>query len=72
MTVTVELLSEDALELLRQLEKLSILRLQKNTIKKKPALKISQLRGTLKTGLTVDEIDHELKNLRNQWERDFS
>lgn len=72
MTVTVELLSEDALDLLRQLEKLAILRVQNKKVKKIPQLKISQLRGTLKTGLTVEEIDHELKNLRNEWERDFS
>ena len=72
MTVTVELLSEDALDLLRQLEKLSILRVQKSKEKKTIKIKISQLRGTLKTGLTINEIDQQLKTLRNEWERDFS
>ena len=72
MTITVELLRDDALDLIRQLEKLSILRVKKDKTKKDTKTKISQLRGTLKTGLTVDEIDIELKNLRDEWERDFS
>lgn len=72
MTITVELLRDDALDLIRQLEKLSILRVKKDNSKKNTKTKISQLRGTLNTGLTVDEIEIELKNLRNEWERDFS
>jgi hypothetical protein len=74
MTITVELLHDDALGLLQQLENLSILRLKKDKDGelKKTKIKISQLRGTLKTGLTVDEIDTQLKTIRNEWERDFS
>ena len=72
MTVTVELLREDALGLLQQLERLSILNVKKEEVKKITKTKISDLRGTLKTGLTVDEIDQEFKNMRNEWERDFS
>ena len=72
MTVTVELLREDALGLLQQLERLSILHVKKEEVKKITKIKISDLRGTLKTGLTVDEIDQEFKNMRNEWERDFS
>ena len=72
MTITVELLRDDALDLIRQLEKLSILRVKKDNSEKNTKTKISQLRGTLNTGLTVDEIEIELKNLRNEWERDFS
>ena len=69
MTVTVELLREDALGLLQQLERLSILHVKKEEVKKITKIKISDLRGTLKTGLTVDEIDQEFKNMRNEWER---
>ena len=72
MTITIELLRDDALDLIHQLEKLSILRVQKDNVKKNSKNKISRLRGTLKTGLTVDEIELELKNLRNEWVRDFS
>ena len=67
MTVTVELLREDALGLLQQLERLSILHVKKEEVKKITKIKISDLRGTLKTGLTVDEIDQEFRNIRNEW-----
>lgn len=73
MTITVELLRDDALDLIRQLEKLSILRVKKDkTVGQPKKNDITKLYGTLKTGLTVDEIEIELKNLRNEWERDFS
>lgn len=73
MTVTVELLSADALDLLKNLEKLSILKVKKS---KSTAVKskkdITKLYGKLKLDMSVDEIDSQLKNLRNEWERDFS
>jgi|GEM_PF-752354 len=68
-TITVELLREDALELLNQLELLSILRVKKEVVVKKT--KLSDLRGKLKTGLSIEEINKQLKSLRNEWERDI-
>jgi hypothetical protein len=73
MTITVELLSADALELLRNLEKLSVLRLKKpKTIATPSKNTITKLYGTLNLNMSVEDIDTQLKTLRNEWERDFS
>jgi len=34
-------------------------------------VKLSELRGSLKTGLTIEEIDVQLKTLRDEWEREL-
>ena len=73
MTITVELLRDDALDLIRQLEKLSILRVKKDKAVGQPKKNdITKLYGTLKLNMSLEEIDNDLKNLRNEWERDFS
>jgi hypothetical protein len=33
---------------------------------------MSALRGTLNWGVTIEEVESQLKNLRDEWERDFS
>ena len=73
MTITVELLRDDALDLIRQLEKLSILRVKKNKAVIQPKKNdITKLYGTLKLNMSIEEIDNDLKNLRNEWDREFS
>jgi hypothetical protein len=73
MTVTVELLSDDALDLLRHLEKLAILRLKKPKTEVNPNKKdITKLFGTLQLNMSIEDVDSQLKTLRNEWERDFS
>lgn len=73
MTITIELLRDDALDLIHQLEKLSILRVQKDKAVVQPKKNdITKLYGTLKLNMSVEEIDNDLKNLRNEWEREFS
>ena len=66
-TITVELIREDAWDLIRQLERLSILRIKKpkTTTQKSTPLPISKLRGSLKLNMTVEEIDHSLKTLQD-------
>ena len=73
MTFTVELLREDALDLLQQLERLSILRFKKDKVETPVRIKpnITRLYGTLKLNMSIEEIDNQLKALRNEWERDF-
>lgn len=72
-TITVELIREDAWDLIRQLERLSILRIKKpkTTTQKSTPSPISKLRGSLKLNMTVEEIDHSLKTLQDEWERDI-
>lgn len=73
MTITVELLRDDALDLIRQLEKLSILRVKKDkTVGQPKKNDITKLYGTLKLNMSIEEIDNDLKNLRNEWDREFS
>ena len=73
MTITIELLRDDALDLIHQLEKLSILRVQKDKAVVQPKKNdITKLYGTLKLDMSVEEIDNDLKNLRNEWVRKFS
>lgn len=73
MTITVELLRDDALDLIRQLERLSILRVKKDNEDVQPKKNdITKLYGTLKLNMSIEEIDNDLKNLRNEWEREFS
>ena len=45
---------------------------EKPTIVQEPSIDYKKLYGTLNLGLTVEEIDKELKDLRNEWERDIS
>jgi hypothetical protein len=37
-----------------------------------PVVNYEKLYGSLKSGLTVEEIDRQLKALRNEWNRDIS
>ena len=38
----------------------------------KPKKDFSKYWGSIHTGLTVDKIDDKLRQMRNEWERDFS
>jgi hypothetical protein len=44
--------------------------IKKNTAKTKPK-NLSQYRGRIKTGLTIPQIDQQLNDIRNEWERDI-
>ena len=70
-TVTVELLRDDAFELIQQLENLSILRVTDRTTQKKPEIRIADLKGKMNLGLSIEDIDKQLKSLRDEWERDI-
>ena len=37
-----------------------------------PQAAYENLYGSLKSGLSIDEIDEQLKSLRNEWNRDIS
>ena len=73
-TQTVELLSPDAMKWLQHLEVMQLIRLPKAASKQKTPKKtgISELYGTLNWGVTIEEVESQLKSLRDEWERDFS
>lgn len=71
---TIELLSPDAMKWLQHLEVMQLIRLPKAASKPEMPHKtgISELYGTLNWGVTVEEVESQLKSLRDEWERDFS
>lgn len=64
-TLTIELRNEKALRLLQDLEDLQIIRVIKNPVK------LSSLRGQIKTKMSNEAIDKQLGDLRNEWQRDI-
>lgn len=64
-TVLVELKNQKAYQLLKELEGLQLIRLVKA-----PA-KLSALRQRVKTPMADTEIDKQLAELRNEWQRDI-
>jgi hypothetical protein len=65
-TLTIELTNEKALKLLKDLEELKIIR-----VVKKETSKLSDLRKKLKDPMNITAIDHQLNEIRNQWQRDI-
>jgi hypothetical protein len=44
--------------------------IKKNTTKTPPK-NLSQYRGRIKTGLSISQIEQQLKDIRDEWERDI-
>ena len=65
-TLTIELTHEKALNLLKNLEDLKIIR-----VVKKETKRLSVLRNKIKEPMDVEAIDSQLKELRDQWQRDI-
>ncbi|WP_431215142.1 hypothetical protein ACQ86N_10705 [Puia sp. P3] len=68
-TVTIDILNEKALSLLRDLELLKLIRLRKQ--KEESNVTGINLVAKYKGAMTrqpLDEIDQQLKDLRNEWE----
>jgi ribosomal protein L29 len=62
-TVTIELTNEKAYKILKDLEELNIIKLVK-----KPST-LSSLRKKIQTKMSTEEIDKQLHNLRDEWQR---
>ena len=65
-TLTIELTHEKALNLLKNLEDLKIIR-----VVKKETERLSALRNKIKEPMNVEAIDSQLKELRDQCQRDI-
>ena len=69
MTLTIEVLNEKALPLLRDLENLDVIRIQPP---EKPKRKLSEeLYGSIPSEVAAD-FRRQLEEMRNEWERDIS
>ena len=67
--VTIALRNEKAMQLLQDLADLNLIELVSTQSSEPPRVKLSSLIGTLNTGKTVEELEVELGNLRDEWER---
>ncbi len=67
-TVTVDILNEKAYRLLEDLEDLEVIRLRDKPepAPQRPKMDLTQLRGSIQTGLTVDEIDAQFRSMRDE------
>lgn len=65
-TLTIELINEKALHLLKDLEDLKIIR-----VVKKESHQLSGLRNKLKEPMSVTAIETQLNEIRNQWQRNI-
>ncbi len=50
---------------------LKVLMYAKETSAENKPKNLTQFRGSIKTGLTVEQIDQQLKEIRSEWERDI-
>jgi len=84
MQLTLEVQSQQELQLILQYLRLlpSVRVLAEPKIKsgsahdvipeQKPKKDFSKYWGIIQTGLSTDEIDHRIQQMRSEWERDFS
>jgi hypothetical protein len=67
-TVTVDIINEKALSLLKDLEGLKLIRIRKNIVEQKVSLNsIAKYKGAMKKQ-AIEDIDHQLNELRQSWE----
>jgi hypothetical protein len=64
-TLLIELTNSKAYKLLQDMEELNLIRVLKQPVK------ISLLRSRLKTKMTNENIDSQIKSIRNEWQRDI-
>ncbi len=64
-TLLIQLTNSKAYKLLQDMEELDLIRVVKQPVK------ISLLRSRLKTKMTNENIDSQIKSIRNEWQRDI-
>ncbi len=64
-TVTIDVLNDSALELLRKLENLSVIRLRENTLQMKDTSAIRFLKGKM-TKQPIEGVERQLRELRGK------
>jgi hypothetical protein len=64
-TIVIELTDQSALMLLKDMEERKLIRVVKEPFK------LSSLRGQIRTPMSNDEIEKQLKAIRKEWQRDF-
>ncbi len=67
-TVTVDIINEKALSLLKNLEGLKLIRIRKSNILANDSINfVTKHKGAMRKQ-PIEEVDNQLKELRNSWE----
>jgi len=66
-TITLDILNDKAMDLLKDLEALNIIRIQ-DTVKNSPSVDLAKKYYGSMTSQTKEEIDQQLEDLRNEWD----
>jgi len=66
-TVTIDILNEKAMNLLRNMESLQLLRVRKDNVEKNNDTDWSKYEGAM-TKQPLNEVNDQLEKLRNEWE----
>ena len=67
-TVTIDIINEKALSLLKNLEGLNLIRIRKNSVEPKDSInRIAQYKGAMQKE-SIEDIDNQLNELRQSWE----
>lgn len=66
-TITIDVLNEKAIDLLRDLELLKLIRLRKDTLKQKGSPDWAKYKGAM-TKQSLNEVNQQLIELRSEWE----
>ncbi|MEZ4891530.1 MAG: hypothetical protein R3A50_00480 [Saprospiraceae bacterium] len=66
-TVTVDILNEKALNLLKDLELLKLIRVRKDKTAREKKINWQKFKGSM-TKQSLDQIDQKLSEMRNEWE----
>ena len=68
VTLTIDIINEKAVSLLKDLEKLQLIVIHKNKSSSKKRIDLAHKYSGAMAGQTIEEIDSQLKELRNEWE----
>ncbi|MFP4545204.1 MAG: hypothetical protein ACLFQU_13315 [Candidatus Kapaibacterium sp.] len=66
-TITLEIIKDEAINLLLDLERLKLIRLKKDNHEEKPVTDWTKYKGAM-SKQPLEEIDHQLSELRSEWE----
>jgi hypothetical protein len=68
-TITLDILNNKAVDLLRDLEALNIIRIQDDhEITEQPIIDLAKKYSGSMTKQSIEEIDKQLRDLRNEWD----
>ncbi|HKG69733.1 MAG TPA: hypothetical protein VKA92_12750, partial [Segetibacter sp.] len=70
-TVTLEIVNKKAFSLLKELEKLQLIKIRKHEETNPSSQKLSEKFAGKLSALTAQQLDEHVNNIRNEWERNI-